>query len=89
VKKLKIGAELQKREDVINLILELVERSDEFQASLIKKLTRNYTMGSPLRLLDKQIDQMVDDVLYDLMFKNKIVCDCGIFVKVKNVNNSL
>ena len=88
MKKLKIGAELQTREDVNNLILHLIKGAEkEFSASLIKNLTRNYTMGSPLRLTDDRIDQMVDNILSDLMLKNKLVCDYGMFVIVKNLNN--
>ena len=81
MKKLKIGAELKTKEDVKDLILNLIDRASEFPAIFIKDLSKKYSIGSPLRLRDEEINQMVDLILYDMQVEGSLICDDGIFVK--------
>lgn len=90
MKKFKIGAEIKTKEEAKELVLNLISGvEDEFMASWLKELTFKYLSGSPIRSTFQDVDIMVDLILYDLQMENKIVCDKGIFVKVKNKEASL
>ena len=90
MRKFKIGAQIQTKEDAKNLVLNLIAGvKKEFAASWLKETTINYMSGSPLKMQPKIVEQMVDHILYDLLIENKLVCEDGIFVKVKNQAKSL
>lgn len=87
--KLKIGEQIKTKEDARNLIINLIESSDEFAQSFIVKLAINYMSGSPLRYTDKKIADLVEEIVYEYMIENKIYCDYGIFYKVKTEEKTM
>lgn len=64
--RLKVGAEIKTYEDVTNLIIELINRSSEFKADFIIKLTKNYIQRSSIEITEKDISHKVYNIL-DLM----------------------
>ena len=86
MKKFKIGADITKKEEVKDLIKNIVAGSDEFTASWLNKVTNSYLIGSPLKLPEQQVEKIVELTLYDLQMENKICCEDGVFIKVKNKN---
>lgn len=90
MRKFKIGEQIQTKEDVKNLVLIIISGvKKEFAASWLKEITINYMSGSPLKMQANQVEQMIDLILYDLQMENKLVCEDGIFVKIKNQSKSL
>ena len=89
MKRLKIGEALKTKEDVKDLIINLIERTNEFPAIFIKDLTKKYAFGSPLKLQGKEIDEMVDLVLYDMQMDGSLICNGGMFVRIKVEAKSL
>ena len=90
MRKFKIGAEIQTKEDAKNLVLNIIAGvKQDFTASWLKETTINYMSGSPLRMQNKTVEEMIDLILYNLQMENKLVCEDGIFIKVKNQTKSL
>ena len=81
--KLKIGANITKREEVKDLVIELVNRmEDKFSQAFLLDLTKKYLQGSPLKLPENSVAKIVELTLFDLYEENKVVCENGIFVKL-------
>lgn len=77
--KLKIGADIKNYGDVRNLIIELINHSNEFEQDFIIKLTSNYLKGSELKISKKEIYLIVDEILDLMQRKNVIVFNNGIY----------
>ena len=86
MKNFKIGAEIETKEDVKNLILNIISRAKEFAQIDIVRLTKNYIQGSKVRMLDDAIEQMVAFTIYDLQIAKKVVCIDGVFYQVKHLS---
>lgn len=81
--KFKIGADIEKIDEVKELIVNLVNSMEEkFTQAFLLKLTKKYVQGSPLKLTDNRVEKLVELTLYDLQMSNKVVCENGIFVRL-------
>lgn len=66
MERLKIGDNIKNTDDVRNLIIQLINRTDNFELSFIARLTENYTQDSSVEITKKEIYLLVDNIL-DLM----------------------
>ena len=75
MERLKNGANIKNYGEITELIINLINDSNEFSANLIINLTNNYIQGCTLKISEKDVTRMVHNVL-DLMHKNGYL-DCS------------
>lgn len=85
MKNFKIGKEIETKEDMEELILNLIKRSPEFIQADIVKLAINYSRCSELKYNPQMVAKMVENILYELQLEKKVVCLDGAFYHVKSL----
>ncbi len=72
--KFKVGAEITNYGEVMNLIINLINRCDKFNLNLILDLTLNYLEGSSLDFSKKDISRMVYSILETMQKHGYLNC---------------
>lgn len=70
--KLKIGKNLKTKQDVENLICNLIIDSHQFEKFVLIRHVINYCQGSPLNLSDEEIKNYVEKILNYLLQKELV-----------------
>ena len=83
--KLKIGAEVTTKADALKLVDHIIKNADEFAQIKMVELAKSYLAGSPLKLTEKQIQQMVEETVYNYCVECKLFCVNGIFYSFKKL----
>ena len=79
MEKLKIGANIKTHEDIRNLIVGLINRSNEFELDFILRLTIKYMQGSSVEISERKIKTMINEILDLFQKENIVTCNNGIY----------
>ena len=86
--RIKIGNNIKNYGDVTTLIIDLINRSNNFDSNFIVRLTYNYVQDSQLNISEKDINRMVHNVL-DSMQRNGYVSYSQDVYTLKSSNFSI
>ena len=86
--RLKVGANMQNYGDVTRLIIDLINRSNNFDSNFIVKLTYNYVQGSKLDISEKDINRMVHNVLDSMQHNGYVAYSKNVYT-LKSTNFSI
>ena len=77
--RIKIGAQIKNYGDVTNLIIDLINRSNDFSPYFIIKLTKNYIEGYSLKVGENDINRLVFQVLEFMQNKEYVTYSNGTY----------